>query len=556
MHAAIVGSLWASAEIVAGSFMHNLRFPFAGIILSMAGVTLMVAYHRLWPVSWLFVKAGLVCALMKTLSPSGVILGPVIGIMLESLALQMAVFLLGRNWFGYSLGGILAVLTVPVYMIGSYYIKFGFAFFVLLQQMAASFVPDSMISGDGLLRLILGLTLFFGFLGAMSSWIGLYIGLKFRFGANMETVYNEPASAFVPSIFTRISRPWLIVVYVFCIAGGILFQKGGNFYFASGLIVLYTAILIYFYKNLFGIFYKIHFWVQLLVLTALATMFMERFTWFSLQGLKAGLEMNFRAILIVSSFVAISTEIKSMMLAKFLLKKQVHGFYQAAAIAFEILPKVISHYSGSVRKIYNPLNFMRIILQQAEVLHSQYAVSKPHVFIVSGDLHTGKSTFVRSLHAELKPSFSTKGFYSLAVFNDSRRQGYDVEVFPNAARKQLCRDFQFQQGFSYMKYFFSEETVNYVEGSMLIGPLPDIYILDEIGLIETDFKLGWDNLLRKVLKLPVKAIVIVVRKQFVDKVINNYNLENYSEFSVLVYSPETAAKGIKDKIANRESEKG
>ncbi len=548
MHAAIVGSLWASAEIVAGSFMHNLRFPFAGIILSMAGVTLLVAYHRLWPAPWLFVKAGMVCALMKTLSPSGVILGPVIGIMLESLALQMAVFLIGRNWLAYFFGGFLAVLSVPVYMLASYYIKFGWPFFVLLKQMLSAFLPGTVFSSEGLVRVSLFFILFTALLGAISVWIGLYIGQNFRFGSNVGNNENGLISDFMPSITVRRSRPWLIVVYLTGIAAGILLQKKLDFYFSGGVIILYTIVLYYFYQGLFGVFSKIHFWIQLAILTVLATMFMERGTWFSLHGFLTGMEMNLRAILIVASFVAISSEIRGMMLAKFLEKKQIQGFYQAAAVAFEILPKVVSHYSGSVRKMYNPLNFMRIILQQAEVLHRQYGESKPHVFIISGDLHTGKSTFVKSLHSGLKNSFSIKGFYSLAVFSDSRRQGYDVEIFPGAARKQLCRDFEFQHGFSYMKYFFSEETIRFVEDSMLIGTLPDIFIVDEVGLIETDFKMGWDNLLQKTLNLPVKAIVLVVRKPFVDKVANTYNLQNHVEFPVSAFSPETVANLIKSKL--------
>ena len=41
--AAVYGSLWAAVEIVVGSFLHNLRIPFAGSLLGAVGVMLMTA---------------------------------------------------------------------------------------------------------------------------------------------------------------------------------------------------------------------------------------------------------------------------------------------------------------------------------------------------------------------------------------------------------------------------------------------------------------------------------------------------------------------------------
>ncbi|HPT04887.1 MAG TPA: hypothetical protein PLG86_07070, partial [Bacteroidales bacterium] len=58
LKAAVVGGLWASVEIIIGSFLHNLRIPFAGSILASFGTIFLVAFFQLWPVKGLIWRAG------------------------------------------------------------------------------------------------------------------------------------------------------------------------------------------------------------------------------------------------------------------------------------------------------------------------------------------------------------------------------------------------------------------------------------------------------------------------------------------------------------------
>ncbi len=96
LKAAVVGGLWASVEIIVGSFLHNLRIPLSGSILAFFGVVLLIAFYKNWPDKGLIWRAGLICALMKSISPSAVILGPMIGIFLEALLLQLSITVLGE----------------------------------------------------------------------------------------------------------------------------------------------------------------------------------------------------------------------------------------------------------------------------------------------------------------------------------------------------------------------------------------------------------------------------------------------------------------------------
>jgi hypothetical protein len=78
LKAAVIGSLWASVEIVAGSFLHNLQVPFSGTILTAFAILLLSAFSRLWKESGIIWRAGIICALMKSISPSAVIIGPMV----------------------------------------------------------------------------------------------------------------------------------------------------------------------------------------------------------------------------------------------------------------------------------------------------------------------------------------------------------------------------------------------------------------------------------------------------------------------------------------------
>ena len=109
LKAAMLGSLWASVEIILGSFLHNLHIPLSGTILAALGLTLMINGYKLWPEKGLFWRTALITAAMKSISPSAIIFGPMIGIFMEGLILEILVRLFRGRWPGFIIGGALAV---------------------------------------------------------------------------------------------------------------------------------------------------------------------------------------------------------------------------------------------------------------------------------------------------------------------------------------------------------------------------------------------------------------------------------------------------------------
>ncbi len=194
--AAVYGSLWAAVEIVIGSFLHNLRVPLAGSVLAATGVMVMTAGHRAFPERGLIWRAALVCALMKSVSPSAVILGPMVGILMEGVLLESMVRLFRGRAAGYLVGGALAVSWAMAQRMLNAVISFGtdvVRLYVDAYSFAArllgisSFGPFDLIAALVSLELLAGLT---------AAALGLRIGRDARTTAASSPEAGAPGSWF------------------------------------------------------------------------------------------------------------------------------------------------------------------------------------------------------------------------------------------------------------------------------------------------------------------------------------------------------------------------
>lgn len=122
--AAVLGSLWASSEVVLGSFLHNAHIPLRGQILTFIGIAILTAGHRLWPQRGLLWRAGFICAAMKSISPSAVIFGPMLAISIQGLLLELGTMAAGVP-YGYFLGGGLAMAWNLLYKIAKILLFYG-----------------------------------------------------------------------------------------------------------------------------------------------------------------------------------------------------------------------------------------------------------------------------------------------------------------------------------------------------------------------------------------------------------------------------------------------
>ena len=109
-YAAVFGALWGAVEITVGSFLHAIKLPFGSVGLAGVGTILALTLRTVKPARGVVLAAGVTCAGVKLLSPSGAVLGPMIGIVVEAGLIELAMLPLGVRWTSGCIGGSLACL--------------------------------------------------------------------------------------------------------------------------------------------------------------------------------------------------------------------------------------------------------------------------------------------------------------------------------------------------------------------------------------------------------------------------------------------------------------
>jgi len=371
LKAVVLGSLWASFEIIIGSFLHNLRMPFAGTILSAFAVLFLVAFYQIWPQKWIILKAGIICALMKSISPSAVIFGPMIGILSEALILEMILLLFGKNLFSYILGGSLAVFSALLHKAANLVLLYSFDLIEVYINMVNFAAGKLNLPESSAIQILLIFSSIYLFAGSVSSLLGYLIGKKASQIKPEKRIYSiNKANSEDEKLVSKYSIFLLILHFSVLVAGLWFLSKEYAFYIKLIFSFLYIGFCFFRYKNLIRRLLKPLFWIQLVVILILASIFLENskaeFSW-SL-ALISGFTMLLRAIFVITCFSAISREIANPVIKNSLIsKKGVYlKIYHALQAGFQTLPAMIERHSDLKKFIKKPFHYLAIIISEAD----------------------------------------------------------------------------------------------------------------------------------------------------------------------------------------------
>ncbi|MDX6770364.1 MAG: hypothetical protein SF051_12590, partial [Elusimicrobiota bacterium] len=98
--------------------------PLRGHLMTALSAVLLAAAHARRPARGVLWRAGLVCAALKSASPSAVLIGPMVAITVEGFLMEAGTSLLGGA-AGRALGGGLAMAWIPVHLAGRAAILYG-----------------------------------------------------------------------------------------------------------------------------------------------------------------------------------------------------------------------------------------------------------------------------------------------------------------------------------------------------------------------------------------------------------------------------------------------
>ena len=92
-HVTVFGTLWGGLELTLGTFLHVLHVPKTGLIMVTLSVILLIAQRRIFPARGSTICTGVVAAFIKSLSPGGIIAGPIFGIMSEAIIVELCLLI-------------------------------------------------------------------------------------------------------------------------------------------------------------------------------------------------------------------------------------------------------------------------------------------------------------------------------------------------------------------------------------------------------------------------------------------------------------------------------
>ncbi len=541
--ASIIGTTWAASEIVLGGFLHNLRIPFSGNILTAIGIVILISVSYIWTEKGLFWRAGLICALMKTMSPSAVIFGPMIAIFSESLLFEMSTRLLGRTIPGFILASALAMSWNLFQKIANFIIFYGFNIVEIYANLLTYAERQLRLQFDIVWLPIFVLLAAYIIFGVFAAIIGIKTGRKLlaqRQDAQPVNTTN-PMAPFVPGNDTRFrySIGWLSV-NLFLIIGLLAMLNYLDWMYWSASVTAVVIVWAIRYNRALRQLSKPRFWLFFVFITMITAFVFTKLQGEAnslAEGLLTGIRMNFRATVIIVGFAVLGTELYNPRIRAFFLKTSFKQLPLALELSFESLPSIIGSIPGFKSLVKNPVSVIYAMISHAESRFGELSRKtsfQRKVFIITGPSGTGKTSLIKSLIAHLKDGpFRVGGIYSEKIMANDTLEGYDIVDVQSGEREAFLRITAAEKLEKLGRFVIFPGGVE--RGLLALEKSKDpgirFVVIDEIGALELKNR-GWSDNIREILNEPNKHLIFVIRESALKEVLEKWNFRDYAVITV------------------------
>ena len=557
--ASIIGTIWAASEIVLGSFLHNLKVPFSGNVLTAIGLIMLISISYRWREKGLFWRAGLICAILKTLSPSAVIFGPMVAIFSESLLLEFFVRTLGRTIPGYLLGSIMAMTWNLFQKIANYVIFYGAGIVDVYTDLLHMAQKQLQLKTDIVWLPIIVLLIADIVFGILASLIGIRVGRK----AQMVSV--TPLSGTERNSFRKLDKKpvddfkysvlWLLADFLLII-GSLLLLSYTQWIVWSLIITGIVIIWAFRYKRALRQLSKPKFWIFFVVITLItAFVFTKAQTGENVlvNGLLAGFQMNFRAVIIILGFAVLGTELYNPKVRNFFLGTSFKNLPLALELSVESLPFFIARIPDFKTIVRNPVSVFTGFISHAENRLAEVRSKsgfQQKVFIISGSQNEGKTWLAKNLVGVFRENnIPVGGFLSEKVREGSQIIGYDLVDILTNSREILLRESDQTGGNKIGRFAIFPQGLK--KGIQLLSPAQllgkRLVIIDEVGRLELNDK-GWSDGISSLMKTSKIHLLFTVRDSFTDEVIRKWSIGQPHIFKVSQTNYQECGKSIIDQM--------
>lgn len=527
--ASMLGSIWGTIEIIIGSFLHNLRIPMTGTILSAIAVSILVGGHLLWKEKGLIWRAGLVCALMKSISPSAVIIGPMIGIFSEAIFLELFIRISRGTTAGLIIGGAVAVSLPFVQSIISLIITYGFNIALLYTEIYKIIAKNIGIQNITLYE-ALGIFLsVHAFIGIIAALFGISVAKQAIVTKDTisRTSPTSEGNFTLPPVNQRQKFSLTLLSLNLLSVPLLLLVIGSSILSISSIIVLtYISIMIFLYPFAWRRFLKPKLWIEMILITVISGFLLSEIvnknSGWNWSGILIGLEMSVRAIFMIAAFNVISIELRNPIIIEWVLKRGFGQIATALEAAFAVLPSLVStlgeqkhFFRHPVSSLARLFNVAKLYLDNAEMTES----IERKIIILTGDRGSGKTTLLIKLVEELqKQNRVVGGILSPVVMDNSARIGYDVINVQTGNRTALCRNNLESSGPNIGDLNFFENGIRFgIDAIQASLSNCELIIIDEVGPLELDGEV-WAQAIDRLMNLSSCPVLFVVREHLIEKV--------------------------------------
>lgn len=552
LKAAVVGSLWASMEIVVGSFLHNIHMPFAGTILGFFSLSLLIAFFQKWPDKGLIIRAAILAALMRSLSPSAIIIGPMVGIFLQGFFMEYSIRILGKNKIAFFIGALFTLSSNLFQKVVSLLIFYGFDIVVVFKNMYFYLLKQLHIPQLNPYLLLTSVLLLYAVAAFLATLLGDKAGKKAlqESPKTLSIEFSKDQQLFINQSHQKYATG-LLIIHIIAIIGGLFILSYTPYYMAIAMVIAYMLFVRFKYPNSFRRIAQPKFWIQLLILVVFAGIFFNGFqskSFFDWQGILAGILMSFRALLLVTAFTAISFELRNPVVKAVLYKRGFSQLYVALGLAFGALPSLLEQLMKPKVLLKRPSNQIAHLLNYADHLFNIYqneANKDQKIIIISGKQREGKTTFLKEIIKLLdKNKISYDGIIAEGIDVDGKRMGFQVVHLSSGKTYQLA-DRNLKSDLKFGRFKFDNQVFTNLNLE-LKNTTANFIILDEIGPLELKGKAWADSL--DYFLTQQQPMIWVVRKSILDDVIKYWNITQAQVFDINKYNPEKVLRAIQKQL--------
>ncbi len=539
--ASIIGTIWAAAEIVLGSFLHNLRVPFSGNVLTAIALVILISVSHKWREHGLYWRSGLICALMKAMSPSAIIFGPMIAIIAESLLLEASVRLFGRTYIGFIIGSMLAMSWNLFQKILNLVIFYGGKLVDLYSSLTDYVARELNLRFDAFWAPLILLVTLYAVFGAAAAVVGIRTGRRIVSRPAGAVLQGKPSA---PPSGTRSEKPfnysvaWL-AIDILLVAGALVVVSQAKWIYWIMAVIPVTALMAVRYKRAMRQLGKPGFWITFVVITMLSAMAFTAFQPGSnniTEGILIGVQMNFRALIIIVGFSALGTELYNPVIRELFSKTHFRQLPLALELSAESLPSMIAAMPDLRTAIKDPASILSSMIAQVERRLSEARANQQteqKVCILTGETGDGKTSLLQKLTTELKEKgIRPGGILAPRIMEGEMTTGYDVLNIGSGIRTPFLRltnpDITGVERFTQLE-------AGYMAGLKALDPDNNkdshVMVVDEAGPLELRGE-GWAGRISELLKINEWQIILVVRKSLVNEVIRKFGINDPAIYGV------------------------